>query len=143
MKARVSLLEGVSFAGTADSGHRVVMDGPPELGGRNKGTRPMEMLLIGLGGCSAFDVVHMLRKARIDMTGCEVEIEAERAPDVPRVFTRIHMHFMVSGKNIPESKVRRAVQLSAEKYCSAALMFSKVARVTHDYEIIEVQASSD
>jgi putative redox protein len=98
----------------------------------------MEMLLIGLGGCSAFDVVHMLRKARIDMTGCEVEIEAERAPDVPRVFTRIHMHFMVSGKNIPESKVRRAVQLSAEKYCSAALMFSKVARVTHDYEIIEV-----
>ena len=138
MKARVSLLEGVSFAGTADSGHRVVMDGPPELGGRNKGTRPMEMLLIGLGGCSAFDVVHMLRKARIDMTGCEVEIEAERAPDVPRVFTRIHMHFMVSGKNIPESKVRRAVQLSAEKYCSAALMFSKVARVTHDYEIIEV-----
>jgi putative redox protein len=138
VKARVSLLEGVSFAGTADSGHRVVMDGPPELGGRNKGTRPMEMLLIGLGGCSAFDVVHMLRKARIDMTGCEVEIEAERAPDVPRVFTRIHMHFMVSGKNIPESKVRRAVQLSAEKYCSAALMFSKVARVTHDYEIIEV-----
>lgn len=138
MKARVSLLEGVSFAGTADSGHRVVMDGPPEFGGQNKGTRPMEMLLIGLGGCSAFDVVHMLRKARIDMTGCEVEIEAERAPDVPRVFTRIHMHFVISGKNIPESRVRRAVELSAEKYCSAALMFSKVARVTHDYEIIEV-----
>ncbi len=138
MKARVSLLEGVSFAGTADSGHRVVMDGPPEFGGQNKGTRPMEMLLIGLGGCSAFDVVHMLRKARIDMTGCEVEIEAERAPDVPRVFTRIHMHFVISGTNIPESRVRRAVELSAEKYCSAALMFSKVARVTHDYEIIEV-----
>ena len=138
MKARVSLLEGVSFAGTADSGHRVVMDGPPEFGGQNKGTRPMEMLLIGLGGCSAFDVVHMLRKARLDMTGCEVEIEAERAPDVPKVFTRIHMHFVISGTNIPESRVRRAVELSAEKYCSAALMFSKVAQVTHDYEIIEV-----
>jgi len=138
MKARVSLLEGVSFAGTADSGHRVIMDGPPEIGGLNKGTRPMEMLLIGLGGCSALDVVHILRKSRLELTGCEVEIEAERASDVPRVFTRIHLHFVVSGTNIPESRVRRAVQLSAEKYCSASLMFSEVARVTHDYEIIEV-----
>jgi len=137
MKARVSLIDGVSFEGTADSGHRVIMDGPPELGGQNRGTRPMEMLLIGLGGCSAFDVVRMLRKGRVEMTDCEVEIEAERAAQDPKVFTRIHLHFVVSGKNVPESKVRRAVQLSAEKYCSASIMFSQVARVTHDFEIVE------
>jgi len=133
----VSLLEGVSFAGTADSGHRVVMDGPPEFGGRNKGTRPMEMLLLGLGGCSAFDVVHMLRKGRVDLTNCEVEIEAERASKDPKVFTRIHMHFVVYGNSLPESKVKRAVRLSADKYCSASIMFGRVARLTHDYEIIE------
>lgn len=137
MRARVSLLDGVSFEGIADSGHRVVMDGPPEFGGRNKGTRPMEMLLIGLGGCSAFDVVHMLRKSRVELTGCEVELDAERALEVPKVFTRIHLHFVVTGKNIPESKVQRAVRLSAEKYCSAAIMFSQVARITHDYVIRE------
>lgn len=133
----MSLLEGVSFVGTADSGHRVVMDGPPEFGGRNKGTRPMEVLLLGLGGCSAFDVVHMLRKGRVDLTNCEVEIDAERASRDPKVFTRIHMHFVVYGNSVPESKVKRAVQLSAEKYCSASIMFSRVARLTHDYEIIE------
>ena len=137
MKARVSLIDGVSFEGTAESGHRVVMDGPPALGGQNKGTRPMEMLLLGLGGCSAFDVVHMLRKGRVEMTDCEVLVEAERAAQDPKVFTRIHLHFVISGKEVPESKVRRAVQLSAEKYCSASIMFSQVARVTHDFEIIE------
>lgn len=140
MKAKVSLIDGVSFAGTADSGHRVVMDGPPELGGRNRGTRPMEMLLLGLGGCSAFDVVHILRKARVALTNCEVEVEAERAPKDPKVFTRIHMHFLVYGENVPESMVARAVRLSAEKYCSASIMFSQIARVTHDYEVIEDQA---
>lgn len=137
MRARVSLIDGVSFEGTAESGHRVVMDGPPELGGQDKGTRPMEMLLLGLGGCSAFDVVHMLRKGRVEMTDCEVQVEAERAAQAPKVFTRIHLHFVISGKEVPESKVRRAVQLSAEKYCSASIMFSQVARVTHDFEIIE------
>ena len=136
MRARVSLIDGVSFEGTADSGHRVVMDGPPEFGGRNLGTRPMEMLLLGLGGCSAFDVVHMLRKGRVEMTGCEVVIEAERAAEVPKVFTRIHLHFVVTGRNVPESKVRRAVELSVEKYCSASIMFSRAARITHDFEIV-------
>ena len=137
MKARVSLIDGVSFEGVAESGHRVVMDGPPELGGKNKGTRPMEMLLLGLGGCSAFDVVHMLRKGRVELTDCEVQVEAERAAQDPKVFTRIHLHFVIAGREVPESKVRRAVQLSAEKYCSASIMFSRVARVTHDFEIIE------
>ena len=140
MKARVSLIDGVSFEGTAESGHRVVMDGPPELGGLDKGTRPMEMLLLGLGGCSAFDVVHMLRKGRVKFTDCEVKVEAERAAQAPKVFTRIHLHFVISGKEVPESKVRRAVQLSAEKYCSASIMFSQVARVTHDFEIIESES---
>ena len=141
MKASVSLIDGVSFEGTADSGHRVVMDGPPEFGGRNRGIRPMEMLLIGLGGCSAFDVVHMLRRGRVEISECEVELEAERAAKDPKVFKRIHLHFVVSGKNVPESKVRRAVQLSAEKYCSASIMFSQVARVTHDFEIVEPGAT--
>lgn len=139
MRATISLIDGVSFEGSADSGHTVVMDGPPELGGRNKGTRPMEMLLLGLGGCSAFDVVHMLRKGRVDLTDCRVEVEAERAATDPKVFTRIHLHFVVTGNDLPEKKVRRAVQLSAEKYCSASIMFSRVARVTHDFEIIESQ----
>ena len=137
MKAEVSLIEGVSFAGVAESGHRIVMDGPPEFGGQNKGTRPMEMLLIGLGGCSAFDVVHILRKARLQVEDCRVELQAERAAEVPKVFTQIHMHFVVSGKNIPESKVKRAVELSAEKYCSASIMFKQSATITHDYELIQ------
>lgn len=137
MKAEVSLIDGVSFAGVADSGHRIIMDGPPEFGGLNKGTRPMEMLLIGLGGCSAFDVLHILRKARLDVEDCRVELQAERARKVPKVFTRIHMHFVVSGKNILESKVKRAVELSAEKYCSASIMFRQSATITHDYEVIQ------
>lgn len=141
MRATVSLIDGVSFEGAAGSGHTVVMDGPPELGGRNKGCRPMEMLLLGLGGCSAFDVVHMLRKGRVDLTDCRVEVDAERAATDPKVFTRIHLHFVVTGSDVPEKKVRRAVQLSAEKYCSASIMFSRVARVTHDFEIIESQGA--
>jgi putative redox protein len=138
LKAEVSLIEGVSFSGVADSGHQVIMDGPPELGGMNKGTRPMEMLLIGLGGCSAFDVVHMLRRMRQDLVDCRVELQADRAQQDPKVFTRIHMHFVVSGKNLAAAKVRRAVQLSAEKYCSASIMLGKTARITHDYEIVSV-----
>ena len=138
MKAEVSLVDGVSFIGVADSGHKIVMDGPPEFGGQNKGTRPMEMLLIGLGGCSAFDVVHILRKARLEVEDCRVELQAERAAEVPKVFTKIHMHFVVSGKNIPESKVKRAVELSTEKYCSASIMFKQSATITHGYELIQV-----
>ncbi len=136
MKAVVSLDEGVSFIGTADSGHEVVMDGPPDFGGLNRGTRPMEMLLIGLGGCSAFDVVHILRKARVDFEDCRVEVTADRAPEAPKVFTRIHLHFVVVGNNVPESKVARAVQLSSEKYCSASIMFARITELTHDYEIV-------
>lgn len=136
MKAEVSLIDGVSFSGIADSGHRVTMDGPPEFGGMNKGTRPMELLLIGLGGCSAFDVVHMLRKMRQDLVDCRVELRAERAPQEPKVFTRIHLHFIVSGNNLVEAKVKRVVALSAEKYCSASIMLGKTARITHDYEIV-------
>ena len=114
------------------------MDGPPEYGGLNKGTRPMEMLLIGLGGCSAFDVLHILRKARLDVDDCRVELQAERAQKVPKVFTRIHMHFVISGKDIPEAKVKRAVELSAEKYCSASIMFKQSATITHDYELVQI-----
>ena len=136
MKAEVSLIDGVSLTATADSGHRIVLDGPPELGGLNRGTRPMEMILIGLGGCSAFDVLYILRKARVDISDCRVELKAKRAEEVPKVFTRIHMHFIVSGVDVPEAKLKRAIELSAEKYCSASIMLSKTAVITHDYEII-------
>lgn len=137
MKARVELIEDVSFAATAGSGHKIVLDGPPEHGGLNRGARPMELILMGLGGCSAFDVLHILRKGHLDVQDCRVEIEAERAPKVPKVFTRIHMHFVVSGRGLPESKVTRAIELSTQKYCSASIMLSKAATITHDHEIIQ------
>ena len=135
MKARVKWVEGVSFVGESDSGHAVVMDGPPESGGRNLGIRPMEMLLIGMGGCTAFDVIHILKKARQPVVDCVVEMEAERAADEPKVFTRIHVHFIVSGDGLAEKHVARAVELSAEKYCSASIMLGKTAEISHDYEI--------
>jgi len=114
----------------------VVMDGPPESGGRNVGIRPMEMLLLGMGGCTAFDVVHILGKARQPVTDCVVQLEAERAEHPPKVFTRIHVHFVVSGDDLSEKQVARAVQLSAERYCSASIMLGKVAQITHDFEIV-------
>ncbi|MBJ6611122.1 MAG: OsmC family protein [Candidatus Thiothrix moscowensis] len=137
MKARVKWLDNMSFVGESGSGHSVVMDGPPELGGRNLGVRPMEMLLLGLGGCSSFDVVLILQKSKQQVTDCEVQIEAERADKEPKVFTRIHMHFVVSGRNLATDKVERAIKLSAEKYCSASIMLAKTAEVTHDFEIRE------
>jgi putative redox protein len=137
MKARVKLIEGVSFVGQTDSGHAVVMDGPPDSGGKNLGPRPMEMLLLGLGGCSAFDVVHILRKARQDVRDCVAEIDATRADTDPKVFTRIHVHFIVTGKALDPRRVEQAVKLSAEKYCSASIMLGKVAEVTHDFEVQE------
>lgn len=137
MKARVKLIEGVSFAGQSESGHTVVMDGPPDSGGRNLGVRPMEMLLLGLGGCSAFDVVHILRKGRQVLTDCVAEIDATRADTDPKVFTRIHVHFIVSGRDLEPKRVEQAVKLSAEKYCSASIMLGKVAEITHDFEIVE------
>ena len=135
MKARVKWVEDVTFVGESGSGHAVVMDGPPESGGRNLGVRPMEMLLIGMGGCTAFDIVLILGKARQRVTDCVVEVEAERAETVPRVFTRIHVHFIVTGVALSDKQVARAVELSAEKYCSASIMLGKSAVITHDYEI--------
>ena len=135
MRATVKWLDGVAFVGESGSGHAVVLDGSPAAGGRNIGMRPMETLLIGLGACSAFDVVTILRKARQEVTDCQVELEAERADSVPAVFTRVHMQFVISGSKIRESAVRRAVDLSAEKYCSATAMLRGSVEITHGYRI--------
>ena len=138
MKCRVKWLDNMSFVGESGSGHSVVMDGAPEAGGRDLGIRPMEMLLLGLGGCTAFDVVSILKKSRQDVFNCEVHIEAERADEIPKVFTQIHIHFVVSGKNLKADKVAKAVSLSADKYCSASEMLAKTANITHDFEAFEV-----
>ena len=137
MKARVKWVQDVTFMGESGSGHAVVMDGPPEDGGRNLGVRPMEMLLLGMGGCTAFDVVHILKKARQPISDCVVELSAERAATPPKVFTSIHAHFIISGKGLAEAKVKRAVELSAEKYCSASIMLGKMAEISHDFEIVD------
>jgi putative redox protein len=137
MKARVKWVQDVTFLGESGSGHAVVMDGPPEDGGRNLGVRPMEMLLLGMGGCTAFDVVHILKKARQPISDCVVELSAERAATPPKVFTKIHAHFIVSGKGLTEAQVKRAVELSAEKYCSASIMLGKMAQISHDFEIVD------
>ena len=127
------------FLGESGSGHVVVMDGPPEAGGRNLGVRPMEMLLLGLGGCSNFDVVSILRKARQPVESCEAFLEAERADEDPKVFTKIHLHFVVKGRGLKENQVRRAVELSAEKYCSASIMLGRAGvEISHGYEIVEL-----
>lgn len=138
MKASVRWIDGMMFEASADSGHTVVMDGPPELGGRNRGSRPMEVVLMGAGACSAADVVSILEKSRQDVTGCVVELEAERAGSVPKVFTRIHMHYVVTGRGLKREAVERAVRLSAEKYCSATRMLNETAAITHDFEIRDV-----
>ncbi len=138
MKARVKWVDDVMFIGESPSGHAIVMDGSPEVGGRNMGVRPMEMLLLGMGGCSSFDVVGILKKTRAELLDCVVELEAERADDIPKVFTRIHAHYIVSGRNLKATDVERAISLSVEKYCSASIMLGKTAELTHDYEIIEV-----
>lgn len=137
MKCRIKWLDHMSFVGESDSGHSVVMDSGPDSGGRDLGIRPMEMLLLGLGGCTSIDVVSILHKSRQPVSDCVAEIEAERASEVPKVFTRIHVHFIVSGKGLDPVKVGRAVELSATKYCSASLMLAKAAEVTHDFEIVD------
>ncbi len=137
MKTRVKWLDNMSFVGESGSGHSIVMDGPPEFGGRNLGVRPMEMLLLGLGGCASFDVVSMLKKSKQDLVDCEVEITAERADEEPKVFTKIHLHFVISGNDLSDKRVARAIELSAEKYCSASIMLGKTAVVTHDYKITD------
>jgi putative redox protein len=137
MKSKVKWLDNMTFVGESASGHAIVMDGPPEFGGRNLGVRPMEMLILGLGGCSAFDVILILQKSRQQVHNCEVELDYERAEENPKVYTRIHMQFIVSGRNLDESKVKRAIELSADKYCSASVMLGKTANITHGYEIRE------
>ena len=137
MKGTVTLQEGSTFEGVAGSGHRVTMDVAPEVGGRNLGLRPMEMVLLGLGGCTAIDVLHMLRKGRQPITDMRVELDAERADDVPKVFTRIHLHFALTGAGLDPHKIERAINLSASKYCSASMMLNKTAEMTHDFEIVK------
>ena len=135
MKTTIKWTGDAGFTAESESGHVVTMDGPPDHGGRNRGPRPMEMVLIGMGGCTAFDVVHILRKGRQEITDCVAHIDAERADQDPKVFTRIHVHFIVSGKNLNPAQIERAIALSAEKYCSASIMLGKTAVITHDFEI--------
>ncbi len=137
MKARVKWVEQASFLGETESNHAVLMDGPPTAGGRNLGPRPMEMLLLGTGGCTTFDVVSILKKSRQAISDCYVELEAERAETDPKVFTKIHMHFVVKGKDIKPEAVNKAIKLAAEKYCSASIMLGATVAITHDFEVIQ------
>jgi putative redox protein len=131
MKAKITWLNGRTFVGESGSGHAIVMDGAPESGGRNLGVRPMEMMLLGLGGCTAFDVVMILEKSREKVTGCEVSLEAERANEDPKVFTHVKMIYKLKGENLKPAAVERAIKLSADKYCSASKMFEKTAKIEH------------
>ena len=137
MDVKVKWVDGMMFLGESESGHTVTMDGPPNLGGRNMGIRPMELLLLGMGGCTSFDVMQILQKSKQQVTDCVAEISAERVDTVPKVFSDIHVHFVVTGKELKPAMVERAVKLSAEKYCSASIMLEKAVNITHDFEIIE------
>lgn len=136
MKIEIDWQQDASFLGTSETGHSLLMDGPPEGGGKNQGPRPMETVLLGTGGCTAYDVVSILKKSRQNVTACKVKIEAERAAADPKVFTRIHFQFVLGGTNLSAEKVERAIRLSEEKYCSASIMLAKTAKITHDFEII-------
>lgn len=136
METQLKWAGNAAFIGRASSGHTVVMDGPAEGGGRNLGPRPMEMLILGMGACSTYDVVSILKKSRQEITDCEVKITSQRADSDPKVFTDIQLHFIVSGKDLKEKQVERAIKLSAEKYCSASIMLGATANITHDFEII-------
>ncbi len=129
--------QGVAFTGETASGHTVLMDGPPDAGGENRGPRPMEMLLLGMGACSSVDVISILEKSRQSVADCYVEIQAARAEQPPKIFTAIHLHFVITGSALKEKQVSRAIQLSAEKYCSASIMLGARADITHDFEIRE------
>lgn len=137
MKVRIKWVENVAFLAESESGHALLMDGAPEGGGRNLGPRPMETVLMGTGGCTAYDVIHILRRGRHDVRDCVLEIDADRAAEDPKVFTRIAMHFTVTGRNLRPEAVERAVHLSADKYCSASIMLAKTAAVSHTFEVIE------
>lgn len=138
MRAKVKWVEEASFLASSESGHEVLLDGPPDAGGKNRGPRPMELVLMGTAGCTAFDVVHILKKGRVAVANCEVDVDAQRADTDPKVFTKIHLHFTVSGTGLKAEQVARAIDLSAEKYCSASIMLAKTAEITHDFEIVEV-----
>ena len=137
MNISVNWVDGLLMVGKSDSGHTITMDGPPESGGENLGVRPMEMLLLGVAGCTMIDVVTTLKKMRQDLSHCETKISAERANEHPKVFTDIHIQFIVKGKNLNSKKVDKAITLSAEKYCSASIMLGKTAKITHDFEVLE------
>ena len=137
MKARVQLVQGMTFVAESGSGHAVVVDAAPDVGGRDLGPRPMELVLMGTGACSAIDVVHILRRARQDVTGCVVELDADRAEEDPKVFTRIRMHYVVTGKGLAPNQVERAIKLSKEKYCSATSMLAHTVDITFDFEVRE------
>ena len=137
MNISVNWVDGMLMVGKSHSGHSITMDGPPEIGGENLGVRPMEMLLLGVAGCTMIDVVSTLKKMRQDLTQCETKVNAERANDHPKVFTDIHIQFIVKGKDLDQNKVEKAITLSAEKYCSASIMLGKTASITHDFEIVE------
>jgi len=137
MKVALQWVNGVCFLGESGSGHSIVMDGAPEGGGRNLGPRPMELLLLGMAGCTSYDVITILKKGRHDVRDCRVEVESERALQDPKVFTKIHLHFEVSGRGIRPEAVERAIQLSAEKYCSASIMLGKTAEISHDFTLSE------
>lgn len=139
MKATVKWLDHMSFVGESGSGHSVVMDGAADVGGRNMGVRPMEMVLLGLGGCTSFDLVLILQRQRQAVADIQVEIEAERAAKAPKVFTKIHVHYVVTGRGLDPKKVERAVNMTAEKYCSVSIMLSASVEISHDFEIIEQQ----
>lgn len=138
MKARVKWVEDVMFLGESGTRHTVVMDGPEEAGGHGTGMRPMELLLLGMGGCTAYDVVEILQKSRQDIRDCVVELDGTRSEEAPKVYTKIHVHYKITGKDVKANFVERAINLSTEKYCSASLMMGKTAEITHDYEIIDV-----
>ncbi len=140
MQTSVHWLENVAFEAKLDSGHTIIMDGSPEYGGENRGPRPMELILMGLGGCASFDIVTILKKSRQDVTNVVCQLKADRADTIPAVFTKIHLHFVVSGRAVKEKQVAKAVELSAEKYCSASKMLSDGGVIiSHDFEIIEVE----
>ena len=137
MNLSVNWVDGMLMVGKSHSGHSITMDGPIEIGGENLGVRPMEMLLLGVAGCTMIDVVTTLKKMRQDLSHCETKISAERANEHPKVFTDIHIQFIVKGKNLNSKKVDKAITLSAEKYCSASIMLGKTAKITHDFEVLE------
>jgi putative redox protein len=137
VKAIIKWLDGVSFEGSSESGHSVIMDGAPESGGKNLGMRPMEMLLLGMGGCTSYDVITILKKSRQDIKDCRAEITAERSESIPKVFTKIHIHFILEGHDLAVPAVQRAINLSATKYCSASIMLEKSVMISNDFEIIE------